>query len=124
MTGRSDAVPPPRVEPPRTAPKRMLKTERPIASAISLVSNVPAAPTSVPAISSSAVAEHVTAGRDGQTGEGVQQRDDDRYVGAAHRQHQHHTDRETDQAEQYADPHARLRDQPARQGDATEDARR
>ena len=53
FTGRSDASPPPSVEPPLSAPNRMLATERPMALAISRVRNVPEAPTSVPATSSS-----------------------------------------------------------------------
>ena len=52
-TGRSEASPPPSVEPPLSAPNRMLATERPIALAISRVRNVPDAPTRVPATSSS-----------------------------------------------------------------------
>ena len=36
------------------------------------------------------VVQHVAAGGDGQAGEGVEQRDHDRYVGAADRQHQQH----------------------------------
>ena len=53
LTGRSQATPAPSVEPPLSAPKRMLATERPIARAISRVRNVPDAPTRVPATSSS-----------------------------------------------------------------------
>ena len=83
----------PSVEPPLSAPNRMLATERPIALAISRVRNVPDAPTSVPATSSSDVAEHVAAGRDRQAGERVEQRDDDRHVGAADRQHEQHAER-------------------------------
>ncbi len=49
FTGRSETVPPPSVEPPFRAPKRMLATERPMARAISSVRKVPEAPTSVPA---------------------------------------------------------------------------
>ena len=52
LTGRSEASPAPRVEPPFRAPNRMLATERPMALAISRVRNVPEAPTSVPATSS------------------------------------------------------------------------
>ena len=53
LTGRSLTSPPPSVEPPFSAPNRVLPSERPIAVAISLVSRVPAAPTRVPATSSS-----------------------------------------------------------------------
>ena len=52
------------------------------------------------------VAEHVAAGRDGQAGEGVEQRDHDRYVGAADRQHQQHAEQQADQREHDPDPHA------------------
>ena len=52
FTGRSEATPAPSVEPPLSAPKRMLATERPMALAISSVRNVPEAPTRVPATSS------------------------------------------------------------------------
>ena len=52
LTGRSLIVVAPRVEPPLSAPNRMLVTERPMARAISRVSRVPAEPTSVPATSS------------------------------------------------------------------------
>ena len=95
----------PSVEPPLSAPNRMLATERPMARAISRVRNVPEAPTSVPATSSSDVGEHVAAGGDGQAGEGVEQRDHDRHVGAADRQHQQHAEQQPDQAEHDAEPH-------------------
>ena len=98
-TGRSQASPAPSVEPPLSAPNRMLATERPIARAISRVRNVPEAPTRVPATSSSDVGQHVAAGGDGEAGERVEQRDHDRYVGAADRQHQQHADQQAEQAE-------------------------
>ena len=47
------------------------------------------------------VVEHVAAGRDGEAGEGVEQRDDDRDVGAADRQHEQHPDQQRDQGEQH-----------------------
>ncbi len=49
---------------------------------------VPEAPTKVPATTKQHVAEHQAGRRDGQAGEGVQQRNDDRHVRAAYRQHQ------------------------------------
>src|SRR3954462_13655733 len=87
-TGRSDASPEPSVEPPLSAPNRMLTTERPIAVAISLVRNVPDAPTPGPnrvggerpgrptrvaGHQQQGVAEHVATRRDGQTRERVEQ---------------------------------------------------
>jgi hypothetical protein len=52
-TGRTPSTVEPNVDAPRSAPNRILPTERPIACAINRVSSVPAAPTSVPATSSS-----------------------------------------------------------------------
>ena len=80
-----------------------------MAPAISRVRNVPEAPTSVPATSSSVLDEDVAAGGDGQAGERVEQRDDDRHVGAADRQHQQDADEQADQAEHDAEPHRRAR---------------
>jgi hypothetical protein len=48
-TGRSDATVEPMVDPPASAPNRMLDRGRPIAFAMSWVSKAPEAPTSVPA---------------------------------------------------------------------------
>ena len=56
FTGRLEASPAPSVDPPFSAPKRMLATERPIALAISRVRNVPEAPTRVPPTSSTVLA--------------------------------------------------------------------
>src|SRR3954451_13872738 len=52
-TGRSLTVPPPTVVVPEKAPKSVLVSGRPMAVAIMRVSNVPDAPTSVPATNSS-----------------------------------------------------------------------
>ena len=52
LTGRSLTVTAPSVEPPCSAPNRVLNSDRPIALAINRVSRVPAAPTRVPATSS------------------------------------------------------------------------
>ncbi len=106
----------PSVEPPLSAPNRMLATERPMARAISRVRNVPEAPTSVPATSSSDVGQHVAAGGDGQAGERVEQRDHDRYVGAADRQHQQHADQQAEQR--------RARCRPTSRGSSTSMHRR
>ena len=74
------------------APKRTFATERFIAFAISSVSSVPEAPTSIPAtIRSSEFEDEAGRGR-GEARERVQQRDHDRHVRAADRQHEHHAE--------------------------------
>ncbi len=61
------------------------------------------------------VAEHVAAGRNRQAGERVEQRDDDRHVGAADWQHEQHS-RDRRQHEQHdQQPGCRGDDQPDRQ---------
>ena len=79
------------------APKRTFVTERFIAFAISSVSRVPEAPTSMPGDDQDVLVEHEAGRRRGEPGERVQQRDHDRHVGAADRQHEHHAEHEREQ---------------------------
>ena len=57
------------------------------------------------------VGQDVAARGDGQPGERVEQRDHDRDVGAADRQHQQHAEAEPDQRQHDPDPHRRVGDE-------------
>ena len=74
--------------PPPNAPNSTFASERFIALHISSVSSVPEAPTSVPAMISALLREHEAGRGRREAGERVEQRDHDRHVGAADRQHQ------------------------------------
>ena len=76
----------------RNAPNTMPATVRPMALAIAIVRIVPLAPTSVPAISSRTFDEHETGCRHREPRERVEQRDHDRHVGAADREHEQHAE--------------------------------
>ena len=79
-------------------------TERFIALAISRVSMVPEAPTSVPAMIRTVFERTKPVGGGGEAGEGVQQRDHDRHVGAADREHDQHAEEEREADEQPEHP--------------------
>ncbi len=87
VTGRSSAVPVPATGAPPKPAKRTLATERFIAVAISIVRIVPEEPTRVPATISATLSSAKPAAAAESPGEGVQQRDHHRHVGAADRQH-------------------------------------
>ena len=74
------------------APKRTFAIERFIARPIIIVSSVPEAPTSMPADDQDVVLELEAGRRGGEAGERVQQRDHDRHVGAADREHEEHAE--------------------------------
>ena len=74
---------------PPNPPATIAGTERFIALAIRLVRIVPEAPTIMPGDDHRGVVQRDTGGRRRQARERVQQRDHDRHVGAADRQHDH-----------------------------------
>ena len=74
------------------APKRTFEIERFIARLIISVSNVPEAPTSMPGDDQDVVLELEAGCGRGQAGEGVQERDHDRHVGAADREDEEHAE--------------------------------
>ena len=77
-------------------------TLRPIAAAIARVRMVPLAPTRVPATISSTLPSTIAGCGDREPGERVQQRDDDRHVGAADRQHEQHPGGEAEHEQEIA----------------------
>ena len=92
--------------PPPNPPIMMFMTERFIASAMSLVRIAPEAPTRAPAMIRTGLSMHEAGHRHGRAGERVQERDDDRHVGAADRQRHRHAE---DQRRGEDDQHHRAR---------------
>ena len=94
----------------RSRPRRCSRIERFIASAIRLVRIEPDAPTSMPATISAVLSSAMPAAAARQAGERVQQRDHDRHVGAADRQHEQVAEqRRGDQEHDEAGPRTRCR---------------
>ena len=88
------AVPGARLHLCRTRRRGRSPIERFIARPISIVSSVPEAPTSAPLTISTFEPQLEAGRRGGEAGERVQERDHDRHVGAADRQHEQHAEDE------------------------------
>ena len=80
--------------------KSTFATERFMAFAISSVSSMPAAPTTMPAIISAGFCSTKPLEADGEAGEGVVDRDDDRHIGAADRQRHQNAEDQREPEEQ------------------------
>ena len=81
---------------PPNAPNSTLANERFMALLIRIDSRKPLAPSSAPAMISTLLLQRKARGRRRQAGIGVEQRDHDRHVGPADRQHDQHADGQPD----------------------------